>query len=90
LIVRDEEEKLTVSPVAGTVVAASVTVSLMPALPKLRVAEPVAAELNVTLAGVRLIVKEMTVTGTVTAWVPAEVPSVPDMVTEYRPGVVEE
>jgi hypothetical protein len=58
--------KPTVRPVAGTVLAASETVSLNPELTRVRVAEPVVAELKVTLEGVRPIVNEITVTGTVT------------------------
>jgi hypothetical protein len=48
------------------VLAVRETVSLNPELTRVRVAEPVVAELKVTLEGVRPIVNEITVTGTVT------------------------
>ena len=78
----DEGLKPTTSPDAGTVLAVSEAVSLNPELVRVRVAVAVPAELNEILAGVRLIVNEMTVTGTITEWVPATVPSVPVIVTE--------
>lgn len=70
---------VTVRPVAGTVEAVRFTVSLNPESTRVRVPEPVVAELKVTLAGVRLIEKEITVTATVTEWV--TVPFDPEIVT---------
>ncbi len=61
-----EGVNVTVRPVAGFAVDVRATVSLIPELTRVRVAEAVLAELNVTLAGVKPIVKAITVTGTVT------------------------
>ena len=83
----DEGVKVTVRPVTGLVAAERVTVSLNPELTRVRVAEPVAAELKVTLAGFKPIVKETTVTRTVTECVRA--PLVPVMITEYVPGTID-
>ena len=62
-------------------VVVSATVWLNPESTRVSVPDPVVAELKVTLAGVRLIEKAITVTGTVSAWVPLEVPLVPEIVT---------
>ncbi len=58
--------KSTVRPDAGTVVSVRATVSLIPELTRVRVAEAALAELKVTPAGLSPSVKEITVTGTVT------------------------
>ncbi len=51
-----EGVNVTVRPVAGLEVDVTATVSLIPELTRVRVAEAVLAELNVTLAGVKPIV----------------------------------
>jgi len=74
--------KSTVRPDAGTLDAERATVSLIPELTRVTVAAPCVPELKLVVDGATPNVKETTVTGTVTEWVPLAVPFVPVITTE--------